>query len=497
MNSDKLKLDRFTSLVTIYGSRTIMHVRTEAFIQDSTAAVQNDTLQSRLRVLTSFTVKRNAAFAQLEDGEALRDQARAIKERTISNLDAYLSELEDNILRMSGKVHWARTGEEACAIVLDLARKRGVKRVVKGKSMVTEEIELNEALEREGIEAVETDLGEYIVQLAHEKPSHILAPAVHKSKEDISDLFADKLGTMNLKDAREMTVVARKRLREYFCTADMGITGANFAVAETGTIVLVENEGNIRLSTTLPRIHVAVMGIEKVIPSLDDLAVFLKILARSASGQKMSSYVSFITGARRTGEVDGAEEFHLIVLDNGRTRILADEDMRESLYCLRCGACLNVCPVYQKLGGHAYGSVYSGPIGSILTPAFAGLEKSRDLPFASTLCGACREICPVRIDIPRILLKLRSEWSEGGHDHRAGSSVFERLAIRVWAFAMGRPFVYNSLFRIAAFLQGPMLEDGKIKSLPLSFGAWTQNRDFPALARKSFRSMWRDDHRGE
>src|SRR5438309_2488171 len=363
--------------------------------------------------------------------------------------------------------------------------------------MVTEEIELNEALEREGIEAVETDLGEYIVQLAHEKPSHILAPAVHKSKEDISDLFADKLGTMNLKDAREMTVVARKRLREYFCTADMGITGANFAVAETGTIVLVENEGNIRLSTTLPRIHVAVMGIEKVIPTLDDLAVFLKILARSASGQKMSSYVSFITGARRTGEVDGAGEFHLIVLDNGRTRILADEDMRESLYCLRCGACLNVCPVYQKLGGHAYGSVYPGPIGSILTPVFAGLEKTRDLPFASTLCGACREICPVRIDIPRILLKLRSEWSEGGHDHRAGSSVFERLAIRVWAFAMGRPFLYNSLIRIAAYVQGPMLEDGKIKSLPLSFGGWTQNRDFPALARKSFRSMWRDDHRGE
>jgi L-lactate dehydrogenase complex protein LldF len=473
-----------------------MHVRTEAFIQDSTAAVQNDTLQSRLRVLASFTVKRDAAFAQLEDGESLRDQARAIKERTISNLDAYLIELEDNILRIGGKVHWARTGEEACAIVLDLARKRGVRRVVKGKSMVTEEIELNEALEREGIEAVETDLGEYIVQLAHEKPSHILAPAVHKSKEDISDLFADKLGALNLKDAEQMTVVARKRLREYFCTADMGITGANFAVAETGTIVLVENEGNIRLSTTLPRIHVAVMGIEKVIPSLDDLAVFLKVLARSASGQKMSSYVSFITGPRGTGEVDGAEEFHLIVLDNGRTGILADEEMRESLYCLRCGACLNVCPVYQKLGGHAYGSVYSGPIGSILTPAFAGLEKTRDLPFASTLCGACREICPVRIDIPRILLKLRSEWSEGGHDRRAGSSVFERLAIRVWAFAMRRPFVYNALFRVAAFLQGPMLEDGRIKKLPWSLGGWTQNRDFPALSRESFRSMWRDDHRG-
>ena len=471
-----------------------MNVRTEAFIQDSTAAVQNKILQSRLRVLTSFTVKRDAAFRELENGEALRDRAREIKQETISNLDSYLIELEANILRLGGAVHWARSGEEARDIVLTLARSRSVKSVVKAKSMVTEEIELNEALERAGIEAVETDLGEYIVQLAREKPSHILAPAVHKSKEDISELFADKLGAPGLKEAAEMTVVARKRLRQSFCTADIGITGANFAVAETGTIVLVENEGNIRLTTTLPRIHVAIMGIEKVIPSLGDLAVFLKILARSASGQKMSSYVSFITGSAKLDEIDGAREFHLIILDNGRTRILADEEMRESLYCLRCGACLNVCPVYQKLGGHAYGSVYSGPIGSILTPAFAGLEKSKDLPFASTLCGACREICPVRIDIPRILLKLRSDWSEGNKKDRAGSSLLERLSIKAWAFAMRRPFVYHLLFRAAALLQGPMLEDGNFKSLPFSFNGWTQNRDFPAVARKPFRSMWRDEN---
>lgn len=471
-----------------------MNVRSEAFIQDSTTAVQNKILQSRLRVLTSFTVKRDAAFRELENGEALRDRAREIKQETISNLDSYLTELEANILKLGGTVHWARTGEEARDIVLNLARSRSVKRVVKAKSMVTEEIELNEALERAGIEAVETDLGEYIVQLAHEKPSHILAPAVHKSKEDISELFADKLGASDLKEAAEMTVVARKRLRENFCTADMGVTGANFAVAQTGTIVLVENEGNIRLSTTLPRVHVAIMGIEKVIPTLDDLAVLLKILARSASGQKMSSYVSFITGPAKLDEIDGAREFHLIILDNGRTRILADEEMRESLYCLRCGACLNVCPVYQKLGGHPYGSVYSGPIGSILTPAFAGLEKSKDLPFASTLCGACREICPVRIDIPRILLKLRSDWSEGYRKNRAGSSLFERVLIRAWAIAMRRSFVYHLLFRTAALLQGPMLEDGNFKRLPFSFKGWTQNRDFPALARKPFRSMWRDEY---
>ena len=471
-----------------------MDVRTEKFIQDSTAAVQNRTLQSRLRVLTSFTVKRDAAFRELENGDTLRDRAREIKQETISNLDSYLTELEANILKLGGTVHWARTGEEARDVVLDLARSRSVKRVVKAKSMVSEEIELNEALEQAGIEAVETDLGEYIVQLAHEKPSHILAPAVHKSKEDISELFAEKLGASDLKEAAEMTVVARKRLRENFCTADMGVTGANFAVADTGTIVLVENEGNIRLSTTLPRIHVAIMGIEKVIPTLDDLAVFLKILARSASGQKMSSYVSFITGPAKLDEIDGAREFHLIILDNGRTRILADPEMRESLYCLRCGACLNVCPVYQKLGGHAYGSVYSGPIGSILTPALAGLEKSKDLPFASTLCGACREICPVRIDIPRILLKLRSDWSEGYQKHRAGSSLFERLSIKAWAFAMQSPVVYHLLFRAAALLQGPMLEDGNFKNLPFSFNGWTMNRDFPAVARKPFRSIWRDEN---
>ncbi|HEY3137735.1 MAG TPA: LutB/LldF family L-lactate oxidation iron-sulfur protein [Blastocatellia bacterium] len=470
-----------------------MNVQSQTFIHDSAVAVGNEKLQARLRVLVNYTLKRNVAFSELKDGEALRDQARAIKAQAIHYLDSYLLQLEESVVRLGGKVHWARHGEDARAIILDLARKNNVKRVVKSKSMVTEEIELNEALEHAGIEAIETDLGEYIVQLAHEKPSHILAPAIHKSKGDISELFAEKLDARGLKEAEEMTVVARQRLREKFCTAEMGITGANFAVAETGTIVLVENEGNIRLSTTLPRIHVVLMGIEKVIPSFDDLAIFLKILARSATGQKMSSYVSFITGSRRAGEADGAEEFHLVILDNGRSRILADEEMRESLYCLRCGACLNVCPVYQKIGGHAYGSVYSGPIGSIVTPALAGLEKSKDLPFASTLCGACREACPVRIDIPRILLKLRSDWSEGGENHKAGSPLLERAAIRLWAFAMKRPFLYNSVFRSAAFLQRPLMRDGKLRRLPFAFGGWTRNRDFPAVARKSFRAMWREE----
>jgi len=470
-----------------------MHVRSEQFSGDSAAAVQNKTLQTRLRVLNSFTVKRNQAFANLKNGEELRDRARQIKESVIENLDSYLVQLEENVVRQGGNVHWARDGEEAVAIVLGIALKNNVTRVVKSKSMVTEEIELNEALERAGIEAIETDLGEYIVQLANEKPSHILAPAVHKSKGDISQLFAEKLGAENLKEAEEMTVVARKRLREKFCAAEMGVTGANFAIAESGTIVLVENEGNIRLSTSLPRIHVALMGIEKVIPSVEDLAVFLRILARSASGQTMSSYVSMITGPRRRGEADGAEEFHLIIMDNGRTQLLADEEMRESLYCLRCGACLNVCPVYKKIGGHAYGSVYSGPIGSIITPAFAGLEKSKDLPFASTLCGACRDICPVKIDIPRMLLKLRSDWSEGTPD-RPGPPLLEKLAIRLWAFTMRHPSLYNASLKLLSWFQGPLLEDDKLKRLPFAFGGWTEHRDFPALAKRSFHSMWLEEN---
>ena len=308
----------------------------------------------------------------------------------------------------------------------------------------------------------------------------------------MSELFREKLGTGYLREAEELTLAARKQLRKKFCTAQMGITGANFAVADTGTIVLLENEGNIRLSTTLPPVHVALMGIEKVIPRLSDLAVFLKILARSATGQKMSSYVSLITGAGRDSETDGARECHLVILDNGRTRLLADPEKRESLYCLRCGACLNICPVYQKIGGHAYGSVYSGPIGSIITPPMVGLERSKDLPFASSLCGACREICPVRINIPHILLNLRSEWAEPVNSNLAGPKLSERAGIKAWAFAMRHPAVYKLIFRLAAIFQGPLLRDGKFDHLPFALSRWTVNRDFPPLARRSFRSLWRD-----
>ena len=469
-----------------------MHLKSENFTANAEAAVADAGLQKRLRVLDTFTLRRAAAFAELPDGEALRDRARAIKEQTIANLDHYLVQLEQNVERLGGHVHWARNGDEARQIILDIARRNNVRSVVKSKSMATEEIELNAAFEAAGIEAIETDLGEYIVQLAGEPPSHILAPAIHKSKGDIAELFDEKLNAANLREPEEMAAVARGMLRERFQAAEMGVTGANFAIAETGTIVLVENEGNIRLSTSLPRLHVALVGIEKLLPRFADLSIFLKILARSATGQTMSSYVSFITGTRREGEVDGADEFHLVLLDNGRTRILADEAKRESLYCLRCGACLNVCPVYQKIGGHAYGSVYSGPIGSIITPPLMGLEQSKDLPFASSLCGACREVCPVRINIPHILLSLRSEWSEGDNEHRSHAPFIERIVIQAWAWAMKHPRLYNWSFRLPALLQGLLLKDGKFERLPLAAGNWTRNRDFPAIARKPFRALWRE-----
>jgi L-lactate dehydrogenase complex protein LldF len=469
-----------------------MQLKSENFIANAEAAVADVALQNRLRVLSHFTLRRAAAFAELPDGEALRDRARQIKAHTINHLDHYLVQLEQNVVSLGGHVHWARTGDEARAIILDIAHRNHVRRVVKSKSMATEEIHLNAALEQAGIEAVETDLGEYIVQLAGEPPSHILAPAIHKSKADIAALFAEKLKATNLHEAEEMAAVARKMLRERFRSAEMGVTGANFAIAETGTVVLLENEGNIRLSTSLPRLHVAVVGIEKLIPRFADLGVFLKILARSATGQTMSSYVSLITGTRRAGEVDGADEFHLVLLDNGRTRILADEAKRESLYCLRCGACLNVCPVYQKIGGHAYGSVYSGPIGSIITPPLAGLEKSKDLPFASSLCGACREVCPVRINIPHVLLSLRHEWSEGRGGQPARGPWLERLAIKAWAWAMKHPRLYNWSFRLPAIFQGPLLKDGKFERLPMAAGNWTRSRDFPAIAPKPFRALWRE-----
>jgi L-lactate dehydrogenase complex protein LldF len=360
--------------------------------------------------------------------------------------------------------------------------------LVKGKSMVTEEIGLNEDLIGQGIEVWETDLGEFIIQLAGEPPSHIIGPAVHKNKAQIADLFAEKLGVPRVETPEELTRIAREKLREKFVHADMGITGANAAVAETGSIVLLENEGNIRLCTTIPRIHVALVGIEKVIPTLDDLATLLALLPRSATGQKLSSYTTIITGPRRPGEADGPEEFHLILLDNGRSRILADPDRRQCLYCVRCGCCLNTCPVYRKAGGHSYGWVYSGPIGAVLTPQLIPARLARDLPFASTLCGACGDVCPVKIPLPKLLLTMRQRITEDPN-WDGGISPLQKLPVRLHGWLLTHPRIYHLAARAATWMTPLLAPSGEWYWLPPPVARWARKRHVPTLKR-SFGDRW-------
>jgi L-lactate dehydrogenase complex protein LldF len=413
---------------------------------------------------------RRKSVADLPNYQELRTRANEIKKHTIEYLDFYLEELERNILSRGGKVVWANTPVEACDFVTTLARERGVKLAVKSKSMTSEELHLNDHLERAGIEAVETDLGEYIIQLAHEKPYHIIAPALHKTREQVAEVLeADRDST-----PERLTAIARVALREKFLAAGIGITGANFLVADAGAIVLVENEGNARLSSSAPKIHIAIAGMEKTIPRAQDLAIFLKLLARSATGQPLSVYTSFLAGPRRTGEADGPEEFYLVLVDNGRTRVLADREKRQSLYCIRCGACLNNCPVYRKIGGYSYPWVYSGPIGKILTPQFMPEgEDSKWLPFASTLCGACGEVCPVKIEIPKILLELRRD-----SDHKPA----EKAAFRMFSFVMRHPKIYEQFRWIRRMRKLPAA--GPLK-------AWLSQRDLPDLPARSFREEWK------
>ncbi|MGQ0794384.1 MAG: LutB/LldF family L-lactate oxidation iron-sulfur protein [Deltaproteobacteria bacterium] len=463
------------------------------FKKHSDSALKNENLQKALRNTTDrFRAARRRASEERPDWEILRTRARAIKKEVISRLDFYLEELERGVINAGGSVHWAVDADEAARIIVDIATASGTASVVKSKSMATEEIELNHAFERAGIRPVETDLGEYIIQLAGETPSHIIAPAIHKSKADISKLFSEKLGVPYYDDPKDLTREARARLRQEFLIAGVGVSGVNIAVAETGTIVIVENEGNARLSTTLPKIHVALMGIEKLIPKYEDLPVFLSLLARSATGQKMSTYVSFITGAKREGDLDGAEQFHLVILDNGRSQILASPEMRESLYCIRCGACLNICPVYRQVGGHSYGWVYSGPIGAIITPQLLGIDKAPELPFASTLCGACKDVCPVKIDIPRVLLNLRKRIIERkSAEGTAAGGLIERAAVKLWAFAMRHEKLYKFGAAAAYFLQKPWIRGKMIKSLPAPFSNWTKHRDLTPVAGESFRDKWK------
>jgi len=456
------------------------------FFKDSRSAVANADLRRKLD--NANTRQREHAAHAIAEFPAYyheKDAARAVKEDAVGRLDQLLLELRRKLQARGVKVFFAVDAAEASDYIVKVARNAGVKLVVKGKSMATEEIELNHALEHAKIEVLETDLGEYIVQLRGEKPSHIITPAIHLSKEDIGELFQAKLDVPYTSEPAALTAVARERLRESFLRAEMGVTGVNFAIAETGTLVLVENEGNGRMSATMPEVFVAVMGLEKVIPKLEDLSHFLEILARTATGQKLTTYTSFVNGPRRPGELDGPREMHVVILDNGRSNMLADPVLREALYCLRCGACLNVCPVYRRIGGHAYGFTYPGPIGSIVSPSLFG-DAAGHLPFASTLCGACRDICPVKIDIPRILLHLRAKenardlhWPRSARSARAGVRRFARIA--------RHPALARMLTAMMAIAMKPFVREGYMRWMPPPFSAWTRGRDFPVFKRKGGR----------
>ncbi|HEY4310084.1 MAG TPA: LutB/LldF family L-lactate oxidation iron-sulfur protein [Pirellulales bacterium] len=462
------------------------------FLAASQAALTDESLQSSLSLLGSTLGHRNSeAFAAFPASAQLREKARAIKDATLAELDKHLETLEASVKSRGGQVHFAADGADACQIILNILTKANVRRVVKSKSMTSEEIHLNPALEAAGIEPVETDFGEYIIQVAGQRPSHIVAPAIHLRASHVADILSPVAGERLPPDATELAAFARKRLREAFATADVGITGANFVVAETGTVVLLENEGNIRLSTGMPRVHVAVVGIEKVIPRMADLPVFLKILARGATGQKMSVYTSLITGARRPGELDGPEEFHLVLLDNGRTKILGGP-LRESLFCIRCGACLNACPIFRNIGGHAYGGIYSGPIGAVLTPLYDGLAANHHLPHASSLCGACQAACPVKIAIPEMLIKLREQL----HHEPGESGRIEALAYRVWARMMRSPTLYRLGTWLATRTAGRIWTSRWMSKLPGGLNGWTVSRDFPAPAAERFRDWWEREGKG-
>jgi L-lactate dehydrogenase complex protein LldF len=394
-------------------------------------------------------------------------------------------EFERNAERRGAQVHWAESAEEACRIAVEIARANGVRKVTKSKSMVSEEVNLNERLAEAGIQVVETDLGEYILQLAGEPPSHIVAPAVHKSKEQVADLFVAAHHKPRLTDIPAMTREAREALRDHFLTADMGISGANFVIAETGTTLTVTNEGNADMVTAMPRIHCVITGIEKVIPTLEDFATLIRLLPRSAIGQSTANYLTLTTGVKGAGDSDGPEQMHVILVDAGRTRFVGT-DLQEMLRCIRCGACMNHCPVYQNIGGHAYGWVYPGPMGSVLTPVFVGIENAGDLPNAATFCGECAVVCPVKIPLPDLMRKLRERQFDAGQ--RPWS---ERAALKLWAYAVERPRLYAALAavgaRVAAWMGG---RDKLIRRLP-GIDGWTRGRDMPAPAGKTFRELYK------
>lgn len=468
--------------------------RMEAFPENSRAALADSALRGALRHATeTFAGRRAAAVKSVPDWPELRRRAREIKDATLADLPRWLELFEERASSAGTQVHWAEDAAQANELVLGIARAAGARTLVKSKSMTTEETGLNAALEEAGLLPVETDLGEYIIQLAGEAPSHIIVPAIHKTRGEIGRLFAEQLAVDYTDDPKALTELAREVLRGEFARADLGISGANFAVAETGSFLVLENEGNARMCTSLPRVHVAVIGIEKVLPRLADLEVFLALLPRSGTGQHLTTYQTLFTGPRQEGG-EGPEELHVVLLDNGRSQMLREEVTRASLACIRCGACLNVCPVYGAIGGHAYGSVYPGPIGACVTPQLCGLERARHLPFASSLCGACREVCPMDIDLPRLLLHLRSRIASAERETKRGK---ETRSWRLWAWAMRDPRRYALLSEAARLSRGTLQDRGTVEWLARfvpALAAWLGERDLRPPAARSFRELWKAEH---
>ena len=451
------------------------------FVERAGAALGTHAAAANRRGALRFTELRDRAVAEYPAMEEMRDRARRIRIHTLAHLDEYLLQFAEAVEAAGGHVFFAADAAEAVDHVRGIAERTGSRRIIKSKSMLSEELELNAALEADGREVVETDLGEFIIQIARAHPSHIIAPAIHMTAADIGRLFTEVLGVPFTDDADELNAIARRHLRSHFLHADMGISGVNFGVAESGGVCIVTNEGNGRLTTTAPRVHVALMGMERIVPTNRDLAQMIEILARSGTGQRLSAYTNIITGPRRPGDDDGPEELHVVVVDNGRTRALTGATA-EILACIRCGACLNVCPVYRVTGGNAYGAVYPGPIGAVLNPALDGLGPWEDLPYASTLCGACREVCPIRIDIPRMLLALREE-----------SPAFRWVepAMTAYAVAAGGPRRWRALIGLGGLVSRVAGRSGWIERLPFHAGRWSRHRSLRAPARESFRSWWK------
>ena len=464
-------------------------VKTQFYKQRAARSVHDTVLQNALANVQDRLGPATAqAYQDLPEGPGLRQSAHEIRKFAIDNLDVLLETLAEKIEGQGGHVFFAKDAGEATAYCLEVAKKNHVRMVVKGKSMVTEEIGLNTVLEANHIEVNETDLGEYIIQLSGEGPSHIIAPAIHKTRKEVAQLFSKKLGIPYSEDPPVLTHAARKVLREKFLAADMGLSGCNLACAETGHITTVSNEGNIRMSTTMPKIHMAFMGMERVVARLEDHDVLFRLLSRGAAAQNIAGYVSYIGGPRTEDQLDGPDQFHLVILDKGRSKILADPQFREILYCIRCAACLNVCPAYGKIGGHAYGYPYSGPIGAVVTPLFVGVNQAKDLCQGEPLCGACKDACPIDINLPRMLLALRAKLAQGDPlwNVKAAHPI-EKMMFKIWSFVIQDRQRYD-FFRTAAALFQRALprHSGMIAKLPFGFSGWTKSRDLPFLAKRSF-----------